>query len=675
MDCLFTADAPKLQKRAVNRGEDAPAFASPGLLVVCDGCGGSGSLTEIFRTAPSESADPFISRALKDVKPGEEYTWAYLGSRLASAAARDYLSPRVEAILASVGDAEALGAFAAGLALSIRSLFTAAIEEFGIDPSRGDRTYVLFASTLTAVVYGSSGKNTRAVVFSAGDSHALWWDAESGLQRISLVRLTGGADDFTDNSSAGGCVAGDRDFTIDFASYAALPADGVILACSDGFTDTFKPFEQERFICEWLMKPGAFAGPGAFGRIITEQFDRIGCSKYDDCSMAGAIIGYKKGKKPDIGAIRRGASSRLDNVVTNFCAPYSGAQTEYRKLREDPSRIGQDDIDAAYRVGIRRALKRAAEDGAGEALLRLVCSHPDFISRYVGTPAAPDEEPDGEECGTEKLSSDLEMAFRELFGQIAWIYGKMPLTRTTLGKKELDEILSLARDCRDTLSRRGAAGRAYHADAEALRTVAEHPSSPMTDSVAGIRKRAAESLKKFKVADKEYKAACDRFYTPLRDSAGIREYLVDNISCDFAGIEAFADEVKAHGTEAVTLRIDSLLAKCRELARRVREVCGAAYPAVRRKSAPVPEPLRVAAKEFIASRKNELVGMVFADPEAFYECTGITYDEYNVRLAAAEASAQALKAAVTAKTAVWARYKPGYERYKTASVSSFTQDH
>ncbi len=272
MNLLFSVNNPKIQKRAINRGEDAPVVNKKGIMIVCDGTGATGQ---------SEHT----------LKCGENYTSAYLGSRVTSKIAEKFLSDNYDSFISAFDNCEELQKTVMRLGKSIQNGLNDFAKSNDLKLTVVGKSFKLLPTTLTAVVYKVYETKIEVILLSVGDSPALWWDVK-GLHRLAAEDVTVDSLSFGD-CRLNNCIAADSDFSIYFSCHK-LPPKGILLACSDGFTDPIRPFEQEAYLIEWIGNFNGVSEQNSDGlsKRICEEMDDIGFTERDDCSIAGLIVGY-----------------------------------------------------------------------------------------------------------------------------------------------------------------------------------------------------------------------------------------------------------------------------------------------------------------------------------------------------------------------------------------------
>lgn len=271
MKITFSVNSPKFGKREIGRGEDAPTVNKDGIMIICDGTGATGQEEHIIS--------------------GETYTSAYLGSRETSKIAEEFLLENYERLIKIFFDKENLQKTIVELGKTIRNGLTYYVQKNNLTLTVRGKSFKLLPTTFTAVVYKTYEEENRVIVISAGDSRALWWDV-NGLHQLSIEdsdNSIGSAGD----CSVSNCVSADGDFKLSFSCYI-LSKKGILMATSDGFTDPIKPFEQERYLIEWIGNFDNVCSENShkLSEEIAQRLDDIGFTKRDDCSIAGAILGY-----------------------------------------------------------------------------------------------------------------------------------------------------------------------------------------------------------------------------------------------------------------------------------------------------------------------------------------------------------------------------------------------
>ena len=355
MKIFFSVDQPKMDKRVLERGEDAPPVSEDGLMIVCDGTGATGQ------------SEHEISGGKY---PKGIYTSAYLGSRETSRLAEKYLRENHDKIMSSFSNSnsngEDLKSIVQDLGNTIQDGLDAFRRENHLELTVRGRSFKLLPTTFTAVVYKVCDECVEAVVLCAGDSHALWWDCEGGLRQLSSDD-NGMEDGFAEGDcKINNCISANSDFCINYLCHR-LPSKGILLVTSDGFTDPITFFEQERFLIKWIRDSGGFgetteSDVWELSDVISGQIDQIGFSKMDDCSLSGVIVGYQNSKE-----LITAIEERLTFVELNYYQPFHEMKKNRRQLEKIAVDTEKKWIDA-IQGGIEEFIDHADFKGTDERL-------------------------------------------------------------------------------------------------------------------------------------------------------------------------------------------------------------------------------------------------------------------------------------------------------------------
>lgn len=359
MKLFFSVDQPKMDKRQVARGEDAPPVSEDGIMIICDGTGATGQ------------SEHKISN---ERYPEGIYTSAYLGSRETSRLAEKYLKENYDKIMSSFSDSnsEDLKFAVQNLGKTIQDGLDAFRRENHLELTVRGKSFKLLSTTFTAVVYRACDECIETIVLCAGDSHALWWDCEGGLCQLSLdgnMMEEGLAEG---DCKISNCISADSDFCINYISYR-LPPKGILLVTSDGFTDPITFFEQERFLIKWIREfggSGETSRPGVRGLsdAMSEQIDQIGFSKRDDCSLSGVIAGYQDSRE-----LNESIDRRLAFLEPNYFQPFQELKHSRKQLEQTLVEAQKKRIDA-IREGIEGFIDCANPKGTDERLQVLLAT-------------------------------------------------------------------------------------------------------------------------------------------------------------------------------------------------------------------------------------------------------------------------------------------------------------
>lgn len=254
--------------------EDAPPVADERLLMVCDGLGGSGQNTYIV--------------------DGEKRTSAYLGSRRLSEACRDFVFGHWEELRGHLQEPEA---FVGELKAHISASLDEYVREKELKNLVRGKSMQMLPSTLAAILYLPDEDGTEALVLSAGDSRAFVLTPEEGLRQLSVDDVFEDVDAFEKAATMTNNVRQDGAYHINFG-YFRLPAQCILLVCSDGCFDYLStPMELEFLLDCSVVKCGDVldAEKNCLGEYFGGLLVRKGLK--DDCTMAGAVVGYSDAKR------------------------------------------------------------------------------------------------------------------------------------------------------------------------------------------------------------------------------------------------------------------------------------------------------------------------------------------------------------------------------------------
>lgn len=251
--------------------EDAPPYADEKMLVVCDGLGGGGQNTYII--------------------DGEKRTSAYLGSRRLSLAFQEWCLQYYDLICENMQNPRFL---IEDLKKYIVDTLNAYVSEKKLKNIIRGKSMQMLPSTLAAIIYKQNGEWTEVLVVSAGDSRAFILTPENGLQQISKDDVFEDVDAFEKSATMTNNISADKDFYINYVYYK-MPPKCILFVCTDGCFDYISSPMELEYRLEFAISK------------CTDIFDndRDNLGEYignillsnglkDDCTMAGAIIGYKE---------------------------------------------------------------------------------------------------------------------------------------------------------------------------------------------------------------------------------------------------------------------------------------------------------------------------------------------------------------------------------------------
>lgn len=319
MEFNFSVDMSKKIKREIGMGEDAPPVSKKGVLIVCDGTGATGQSKHNYN--------------------GVEYTSAYLGSRKTSELVEKFLCDNYERIIDSIKSPTELKSLIAELGNNVRNGLCDFVDVNNFKLTVRGRSFRLLPTTLAAAIYKIYDDHIDIIALSAGDSRVLMWEPTDGLHQLSIDDVDAGYDAFSDVSNTNNCISADNDFKINYVVHTISSPKCILFTTSDGFTDPIKPFDQERYMIQWLgncdcvldkeqSKLTEFIGNSL-------DSDRAGFTGKDDCSIAGAIIGYYSDAE-----LKDSLRNRFNYVANTFSVPYRDLDRKCKEAMDEYNSVG-----------------------------------------------------------------------------------------------------------------------------------------------------------------------------------------------------------------------------------------------------------------------------------------------------------------------------------------------
>lgn len=290
--------------------EDSIPYANNKVLIVCDGLGGGGQNRYLIN--------------------GETRTSAYLGSRQVSLATRKYFNQCYNNVFNSTGSFESM---IDGLKKYISESLTTYVGENGLKNAVKGKSMQMLPSTLAAIVYSVNDSYIDALVISAGDSRAYLLTPENGLQQLSTDDVFEELDAYSKSATMTNNIRQDGHFSINYAYYR-LPINSIIFVSSDGCFDYIStPMEWEYILEKAIVNCENVIGQSGnnLGDSIGSILEKRGLK--DDCTIAGAIVGYS-----DSDELRKAFYERGTRIESNYIIPYNNIEKEaipYRKKVAD----------------------------------------------------------------------------------------------------------------------------------------------------------------------------------------------------------------------------------------------------------------------------------------------------------------------------------------------------
>ena len=276
---IHKEDAPSIAEEITQNSEDTTTKSiSSGFMIICDGAGGTGS-SKHKNVVFENKTDTFTS--------------AYLASRLVSKSAHSFLVKNSNNILkfAEQDNTKDIKSMVEEMGNSIRTTLDNFVNEQKLFLLNSGSTLKMLPSTLTSIIYNHYPEGTVAVVISVGDSWALMLD-QNGLHQLSKEDITYG-NAMTNSSNAGTLVSQNCDFHLNIAVYKNLPSKCMIFATSDGLTDRLKPlYRLENNLISFLAHSSNW-NKDSIEAQLKQLIEKSRCNKSDDCSIAGAMLGFE----------------------------------------------------------------------------------------------------------------------------------------------------------------------------------------------------------------------------------------------------------------------------------------------------------------------------------------------------------------------------------------------
>lgn len=647
MEFNFAVDRAKTDKRAVGRGEDAPALSEKGVLVVCDGTGATGLNIHTYN--------------------GEEYTSAYLGSRKTSELAGDFIRENYERMMDSVSSPEELAGIVTELGYAIRDGLCSFVKENNFTLKIRGKCFRMLPTTLAAAVYRVYDDRIDVIALSAGDSRVLFWEPEKGLMQLSRDDVDDSCDAFSDTSNTNNCICADRPFRINYLVHSIPVTRGILFACSDGFTDPVKPFDQERCLIQWV---------GNCDFILDEEkteieekmgssLDSMGFTKKDDCSVAGVIFGYES----DSG-IKDSMRERFRYIVETFSGPYRDYTRLYREAVEEEKTAGE------ARKAYIEATDSVIKEKLFESLPVLLPSAQDYNSIYdflAGQPCVREEivkifnENEEKKKALENREKEAVKRFLEFYRHFCFFAARcgdnVELPLAVMG--QINNYVYYEEERR----------RVYELYNRYLSEIKELPElSPGTKEPSSTERLELLAMEfntfagKIRHIDRNFFAAergVNHYFT-VENPEIMRIYELCRTK-GFSRIDKFIERI---GKRAYTIRDDALRKRFiaeYEAVRREKEEFAAFYDSVTAAGGSfsgISDEERLRRYRGVVSRNlGGIMNAIKDNPEVFRFFSGEERTAYEEKLRELDGAASESRRCSELKTALWIQYKPVYEMF------------
>ena len=296
-------------------GEDAPPYASNGVIIVCDGLGSGNQIFEV---------------------DGQKATNAYFASRETSRIVSEFLGTNRESILDSCDD----DVFAIKLRETIiRGLkeyshkYGISLEKMGLSGS----TIRTLPTTLASMVYGEKDGKITVVTFWVGDSRCYCLDPEKGLMQLTKddgLIPQDAMESLIDDSPMNNVINISMDFHVNCARYV-FDKPCLLMSASDGmFGYLLSPMH---FEYEFLPKGEDFN----LAENIIEATSR---RHIDDCTLACVPVGIESMEEyVRIYAPRTENIGKMIDTIDEVACTLEKLRDEYREAKklpvDDPANI------------------------------------------------------------------------------------------------------------------------------------------------------------------------------------------------------------------------------------------------------------------------------------------------------------------------------------------------
>lgn len=294
MGIPFTVYAPLLE-----HDEDAEPYANDHMAVVCDGLGGSGQNTYIFK--------------------GEKWSSAALGSRVVSRLFCNYFREKYYEIFSDHALTNEISSqIVKAFKISLKENMNEFVKTNNIRNVVKGKSMQTLPTTLAGMLYRQQDEYTEIFVVSAGDSRVYCLTPDKGLQQLSIDDVDDEKDAFQKATTMTNNISQDCEFIIHYG-YFKLPRKCVVFAASDGCFDALEnPMELEFMVeCAIANSKNVLETENGLGKELTEK--EIKCRKLntkDDCTIAGCIFGYSNSKEFSDLFFERGTYVQNEYVIS-----------------------------------------------------------------------------------------------------------------------------------------------------------------------------------------------------------------------------------------------------------------------------------------------------------------------------------------------------------------------
>lgn len=297
--------------------EDAPPYASEGVLIVCDGLGSGSQKFEV---------------------EGITATNSYFASRETSRIVSKFLEEHKDAIIDSSNDTYFAGKLHEAIIQGLKQYsekYSISLEKLGLCGS----VIRTLPTTLSSIVYGERNGKIECICFWAGDSRCYCIDPKKGLMQLTTddsIIPQDALESLIEDSPMSNVINISSDFHINCARYV-FDKPCILMAASDGmfaYQDSPMHFEYE-----FLPKNEEF---DVYSNVLKETENR----HQDDCTLACTFIGIDS--LSDYNDIFKNRSEFLSPMIAKIDAERKELdliRETYRKTKKLPM-DSQKNIDA-----------------------------------------------------------------------------------------------------------------------------------------------------------------------------------------------------------------------------------------------------------------------------------------------------------------------------------------
>lgn len=655
MEFNFSVDRSKKIKRVNNMGEDAPPVSKSGVLIVCDGTGATGQSKHEYN--------------------GAEYTSAYLGARITSKSVEEFISDKYEEITAAVKYPEVLKALMSALGNKIRKDLLSFVEENHLQLTVRGKSFKLLPTTLAAAIYKVYDNYIDIIALSAGDSRVLLWESENGLQQLSVDDVESGYDAFSDVSNTNNCISADQDFKINYLVHTLPLSKCVLFATSDGFTDPIKPFDQERYLIQWLGNCDCVldAENSKLADYIGDSFDTAGFTGKDDCSIAGTIIGYTSDAE-----LKDSFRNRFDYVANTFSIPYRKLGIKCREALDEYNRTNVE--QRKYVDQIREKIEKRLMECAS-MLLPISYDKNQYVYDFLNSNhfiVAENQQMDNEiEIRMQKVNEQFEKAKKsvdEAFVKFLKDYSIIA-ARNGIDTGLPPGIIHHLEICENAELNKKITFDAYNQALRRIKQLSEvnsyYDACPGVEGIASLCDelvRAVTEIDKFNRAVVESDRIVSAFFSPEepRIEKMFEEHVRNNFAYFEKGIESLKPSRGWFGGKIGKSRDDEL--GYNQLRRRKDELDRAISQVTsiqnEKSYVKIRDEERLQRYEAVIKKSiNELFNLVMENPRVFSFLADEEKTVYDARLVSYAQVADNAKELIRLKNELWKKYKPSYELF------------